>query len=108
MAISPLGGAIYANQNTPVVSHAHQLEQGKALLQNYVAGELEKEKDKEIQETRPAEEIGKIKPEEEHEKDKKDQEQENEDEVLKKLKKRDDEQRISASSSSSSLLDIKV
>ena len=107
MAISPLGGVIYTNQNTPVVSHAHQLEQGKALLQNYVAAEIEKEKEARIEETRPAEEISAIKPDEEHEKDKHDQEQENEEEQEKKLKQRDEEQRLRPSSQHS-LLDVKV
>lgn len=107
MAISPLGGVIYTNQNTPVVSHAHQLEQGKQLLQNYVAAEIEKEKELQIEETRPAEETSKIKPDEEHEKDKHDQEQENEEEQEEKLKKRDEEQRLRPVNTSS-LLDIKV
>jgi len=109
MAISQLGGVIYTNQNTPVVSHAHQLEQGKALLQNYVAAEIEKEKDERIEETRPAEEIGKIKPDEEHEKDKHDQEEANEKEQEEKLKKQEhqSEQRLTVSHSSG-LLDVKV
>jgi hypothetical protein len=109
MAISQIGGIIYTNQNTPVVSHAHQLEQGKALLQNYVAAEIEKEKDERIEETRPAEETGKIKPDEEHEKDKHDQEQANEEEQEEKHKKqeRENEQRLTVSHSSG-LLDVKV
>jgi len=109
MAISQLGGVIYANQNTPVVSHAHQQEQGKMLLQNYMAAEIEKEKDKEIEETRPAEETSKIKPDEEHEKDKRDEEEENREKQQEELKKRErSEEQMLTSTGSSGLLDVKV
>jgi hypothetical protein len=109
MAISQLGGVIYTNQNTPVVSHAHQLEQGKALLQNYVAAEIEKEKDERIEETRPAEETSKIKPDDEHEKDKHDQDEENNEEQQEKLKKREQEEtQVLSPTGSSGLLDVKV
>lgn len=109
MAISQLGGIIYTNQNTPVVSHAHQMEQGKALLQNYVAAEIEKEKDERIEETRPAEEISKIKPDEEHEKDKHDRDEENNEAQQEKLKKKErEEPRMLSATGSSGLLDVKV
>ena len=109
MAITQLGGIIYTNQNTPVVSHAHQMEQGKALLQNYVAAEIEKEKDERIEETRPAEEISKIKPDDEHEKDKHDQDEENNEEQQEKLKKKErEESQMLSATGSSGLLDVKV
>lgn len=109
MAITQLGGVIYTNQNTPVVSHAHQQEQGKVLLQNYIAAEIEKEKDEAIEETRPAEEISKIKPDQEHEKDKRDQEETNREEQQEELKKKErTEEQMLTASSNRSLLDIKV
>ena len=109
MAITQLGGVIYTNQNTPVVSHAHQLEQGKAQLQNYVAAEIEKEKDERIEETRPAEEISKIKPDQEHEKDKHDQDEENNEKEQEQLKQREhEESQKLAPTGSSGLLDVKV
>lgn len=107
MSITPLGGTIYVNQNTPVVSHAHQLEQAKTLLQNYIASEIEKEKQKEIEETRPTEDIKKINPEQEHQKNHKDQEQKQEEEAEEKLRSRSDEQRLTQKNNNH-LLDIKV
>ncbi len=106
MAITPLGGAIYANQNMQIPA-AKQIDfQNKIDLQNVVAAELLKEKEKEIEEVRPAEETYKIDPEHEHEKQKKDEEsgeKEEEEKFMNKIEKK-----IKEKKQNTHLLDIKV
>ena len=105
MSISALGGIIYTNQNTPVVSHIHQLEQGKSVLQNYVAGEIANEKEKIVDEVRPTEETYKVnenKKEEKKEHKKKNKEKEKKNEKIKNEEIKDEEK------SEGSIIDIRA
>lgn len=74
MAITPLGNAIFINQNTQVAAAKQGDFQARLDAQNLIAGELASEEKEEIAEIRPTEESYKIDPENEHEK-KKHQEQ---------------------------------
>lgn len=68
MAITPVGGTIYVNQNSPVVANIQSDFQSKLELQNAVVAELANEKKKEVAQIRPTEETYKIDPQNEHEK----------------------------------------
>ncbi|ANE31909.1 hypothetical protein [Campylobacter hyointestinalis] len=68
MAITPVGGTIYVNQNAPAVASVQSDFQSKLELQNVVAAELANEKKKEVAQIRPTEETYKIDPQNEHEK----------------------------------------
>lgn len=106
MAISPLGGAIYANQNMQVPASKQIDFQNRLDLQNVQAAEILNEKEKEIEEVRPAEESYKIDPENEHEKEKKDEEsgaKEEEEKMAHKIEKQAKKQK-----STEHILDIKV
>jgi hypothetical protein len=76
MAISNIGAIIYTNQNTPVVSNIVGNDQGKQFMAHLVAADTQQDKEKIIQETRPAEELAGVNPDAEHQKDEKDQEEE--------------------------------
>ncbi len=73
MAISSLGGVIFANQNMQIPASKQIDFQNKFDLQNVVAAKLLNEKDKEVGEVKEAEEIYKIDPDKEHEKEKSDE-----------------------------------
>ena len=107
MAISPLGGVIYANQNMQVPA-AKQIDfQNRLDLQNVVAAELLNEKEKEVEEVRPTEESYKIDPEHEHEREKKDEEsgeKKEEEKMVEKIAKKNKKEKVI----SKHLLDIKV
>jgi len=106
MSISPIGGIIYTNQNMQVPASKQIDFQNKLDLQNVMAAEVLNEKEKEIEEVRPAEESYKIDPENEHEKEKNDEqsgEKEKEAEFLSKIEKNQKKKK-----SSSHILDIKV
>lgn len=49
MAVSPVGGMIYTNQQAPAVSLMHQNVQMRSELQSFFAQELFKEKELEVQ-----------------------------------------------------------
>ncbi len=106
MAISPLGGTIYANQNMQIPASKQIDFQNKLDLQNVQAAEILNEKEKEIEEVRPTEESYKIDPENEHEKEKSDEEsgeKEQEGKLAQKIKKE-----IKKEKSTEHILDIKV
>jgi len=106
MAITPLGGVIYANQNMQIPASKQIDFQNKLDLQNVMAAEVLNEKEKEIEEVRPTEESYKIDPENEHEKEKNDEESGEKEEEAKLANKI--EKNIKNKKSSSHLLDIKV
>lgn len=81
MAVSPIGNVIYANQSSPVASHAQQQAQGRIDFQNMMTSELAQEKKLEIERTRPAEESSKLDPDREHQRDREDQKEENQKEA---------------------------
>ncbi|MBN2964438.1 hypothetical protein JWV37_06580 [Sulfurospirillum sp. T05] len=74
MAVSPIGGMVYANQSLPMAASKQMDFQTRMEAQNLAAGVAANEKDKEVQAVRPTEETHKIDPEREHEQKKKDQE----------------------------------
>lgn len=109
MAIGPIGGMTYANQNMQVAASKQTDFQNKLDLQNVQAAAAANEKDKEVTEVRPTEETYKIDPEHEHEKEKREEEsgakeeQTTKDTKHKKLKESEEEQPIQAGH-----LDIKI
>lgn len=74
MAVTPIGGMVYANQSIPAAAAKQMDFQTRMEAQNLAAGVAANEKDKEVQAVRPTEETHKIDPEREHEQKKKDQE----------------------------------
>lgn len=76
MAISPVAGAIYANQVAPAASAIQGEQQAKFDMQNALAAAAANEQEKRIEETRPAEEIYHVDPERDEQQQKK-QNQEN-------------------------------
>ncbi len=74
MAISPVGGMLYANQNmqTPATKQAEF--QQRLDAQTTVAMSESNEEQKQVKEVRPTEETYKIDPEKEHEQQKHDEE----------------------------------
>jgi len=66
MAISPLTNIIFVNQNMNVASAIQNMQFNRYDVQNAAAQALVNEKEKTIEETRPAEEAMQIDPEREH------------------------------------------
>ncbi len=66
MAISPLSNIIFVNQNMNVASAVMNMQFNRYDVQNAAAQALVNEKEKAIEETRPAEEAMQIDPEREH------------------------------------------
>jgi hypothetical protein len=75
MALSPVGGMIYVNQNMHIGATKQLDFQNRIDLQNAAAATILDEKDKEIEELRPTEESHKIDPEHEHDKKRRDREE---------------------------------
>ena len=67
MSVSTLSANIYVNQNAQVASAAQSEVQAKTEFANVIAGQLAGEKEREVAEIRPTEEVYKIDPENEHE-----------------------------------------
>ncbi|NLC28169.1 MAG: hypothetical protein GX780_05290 [Campylobacteraceae bacterium] len=74
MAIGPVGGMIFANQNMHLQAMKQLDFQARLDAQNSAAATATNEKSKEIEAVRPTEETHKIDPEKEHEQGKKDRE----------------------------------
>ncbi len=66
MAISPLTNIIFVNQNMNVASAIQNMQFNRYDVQNAAAQAIVNEKEKSIEETRPAEETMEIDPEREH------------------------------------------
>ncbi|WP_024955058.1 hypothetical protein [Sulfurospirillum arcachonense] len=109
MAVSPIGGAIYTNQNMNAAAVKQTDFQNRIDMQNVAASAATNEKGKEVREIRPTEETYKIDPEKEHEKEKNEEETGAKEEQItrdtkhKRLKKSDDDE-----TPPTSLLDIRV
>jgi len=104
MSVSQLGGVTYTNQNTPVAATSQQNYQNRLDMQNAIAAQMLDDKEKKVDETRPAEESHKIDPDREHERQKEDQDEENlEEETSPKHRPEEDN-----NPPPSSILDIKV
>jgi len=66
MAVSPIGGAILVNQMTPAVTPVQGGQYTRFELQNIAAQAAVNEKQKEVEELRPAEENQFVDPDREH------------------------------------------
>jgi len=75
MAISPVGGVIYANQQMAGIASEVGAVQNRFELQALAAAALANEQKKEVQEVRPAEETKNINPNREHTKEQAEQEE---------------------------------
>ncbi len=67
MAISPLTNIIFVNQNMNVAASVQNMQFNRYDIQNAAAQALVNEKEKVIEETRPAEEAEAIDPDRDHE-----------------------------------------
>jgi len=74
MAVSPIGGAILVNQMTPAVTPVQGGQYTRFELQNIAAQAAANEKQKEVEELRPAEENQSIDPDREHNRQEADEE----------------------------------
>ena len=75
MAISPVGGVIYANQQMAGIAAEVGAVQNRFELQALAAQALSREQKKEVQEVRPAEETKGVDPNREHTKEQAEQEE---------------------------------
>ena len=73
MAVSPLGNTIIVNQMTPAASNIQNAHNNRIDFQNMVDQVIVNDKEKNIQEVRPAEENQNIDPDREHQKEEADQ-----------------------------------
>ena len=74
MAIGPIGGMVYTNQNMNAAAVKQTDFQNRLDMQNVAASAATNEKGKEVREVRPTEALYKIDPEKEHEKEKSEEE----------------------------------
>lgn len=107
MAITPVGGMVYANQGMQAPATQQAEFQQRLDAQNSAAMVATNEEQKEIEEVRPTEESYEVDPEKEHEQQKHDEEAGAEEEqILSKKNENDDE--ITSLESDEHLLDIKI
>ncbi len=107
MAISSVGGAILVNQMTPAVTPVQGGQYTRFELQNIAAQAAVNEKQKEVEELRPAEENHAIDPDREHQRQEADEEMsENPKKSQKRVEAKHSE--IEESAIGEHLLDIKV
>ena len=74
MAIGPIGNTIYVNQQMAGVASEKNAVLNRFDLQNLAAGAAANEKEKEVQDVRPAEENHMVDPDREHTKEEAEQE----------------------------------
>ena len=99
MAVGAIGGAIYVNQQIPVVASEKSAVHNRFDLQNIAAAESANNKQKEVEEVRPTEENHEVDPDKEETKKEADQQKRRD----KKQKREEEEQ-----PDSNHHLDIKV
>ncbi|NPA74100.1 MAG: hypothetical protein GXO12_05250 [Epsilonproteobacteria bacterium] len=105
MALTPVEGAIYVNQNMQIAASKQIDLKNRIDLQNSASAQIVNDKEKEVEEVRPAEEAYKIDPEKDHERDKSDQstgEKEEESKLKKQMQEKEEQK------DKPHLLDIKV
>ena len=112
MAITPVGGMIYANQNMQVAASKQTDFQARLDAQGVAATVAANEEEKKVQDVRPTEETHKIDPEKEHQREKSDEETgANEEQILSKENAKEEEEEEKKSSLDDDLghnLDIKI
>jgi len=74
MPVGPIGSVIYANQMVTVQAGKQMDYQNSVQMQSMLAEAFQNEKEKVIEEVRPAEETYKVDPEHEHEHQRRDEE----------------------------------
>lgn len=107
MAITPVGGMVYANQGMQAPATQQAEFQQRLDAQNSAAMVATNEEQKEIEEVRPTEESYEVDPEKEHEQQKHDEEAGAEEEQILSKKNENDDEVISLESDEH-LLDIKI
>lgn len=103
MAIGPLGNIIYINQNMNVVASKATDQLNRFEVQNFMAAEALKEKDKTVTEVRPTEEAHGIDPDRD-----KNQPQEEKDKEEKAKEEEEEESQLHSDTPAIHILDIKV
>jgi len=107
MAIGPVGGAVLVNQMTPAVTSVQGGQYTRFELQNLAAQAAVNEKQKEVEELRPAEENQAVDPDREHNRQEADEEISQGKKRERKVSK-SKEEAIEESYEGKHLLDIKV
>lgn len=107
MAITPVGGMIYANQGMQAPATQQAEFQQRLDAQNAAAMVASNEEQKEVEEIRPTEESYGLDPEKEHERQKNDEEAGAEEEQI-LSKKNEDKKDFIDPDSDDHLLDIKI
>jgi flagellar motor component MotA len=87
MSITQLGNVIQVNQMTPAVSSVQNAHDNRVELQNVMAQTLVQEKEKEVQDIRPAEHNQQIDPDREHQRQEADQQEKQKHPKIKEQKK---------------------
>jgi hypothetical protein len=110
MAIGPIGGMIYSNQNMHLQAQKQTSFQNRVDMQNLVANASANEQSKEVREVRPAESVYKIDPEKEHEREKNEEEtgEKQEEMTRESRKKKEPKEEEEEPPPSTHHLDIKV
>ncbi|MDR3347574.1 MAG: hypothetical protein LBN32_03070 [Helicobacteraceae bacterium] len=98
MSVTPIGGVIYANQNTPAVSQVQQQAQGRMDFQNMMTAQVAEGDHTLVEQTRPAEESADVNPDREHERQEADEREAKRKKKLEAAREKSEER----------LLDIKV
>ena len=102
MALNPLGNTIYTNQQTASVASSQNSQQNRLDLQNFIAGEIAKEKEAEVLEVRPTEETHETDP------DAKRQQQEDDEKARLERERKEKEEANEKIVQASHILDIKI
>jgi len=108
MAVSPIGGAVLVNQMTPAVTSVQGGQYTRFELQNVAAQAAVNEKQKEVEELRPAEENHAVDPDREHQRQEADEEMSQNSKKPRKHFDSDEEKLPESLEETPHLLDIKV
>ncbi len=108
MAISPLTNIIFINQNMNVASAVMNMQFNRYDVQNAAAQALTNEKERVIEETRPAEEAMQIDPEREHTRQEAESQARDREPTAKKEEKRQTDNGISIDEDGNPHIDIHV
>ena len=107
MAVGPIGSAILVNQMTPAVTPVQGGQYTRYELQNIAAQMAVQEKQKEVEEIRPAEENHAVDPDREHTRQEADEEMSQEPKTPRKTASQEEAKKIEKEEGIH-LLDIKV
>ncbi|RUM46242.1 MAG: hypothetical protein DSY46_00510 [Hydrogenimonas sp.] len=108
MAITPLGGIIYVNQNMHVAASTQNMQFNRYDVQNAAAQAMVNEKQKIVDEVRPPEELHQIDPEREHTRQEADEQKKRSKKSDATTKKMEEESGITHDDDGTTHLDIHV